>query len=436
MTGNELPIDPEECGISFEAVDSVHGVLRARVPAALVRRFRKKMRKAGREADTSEVRTTLINFLCHCAATKFALRFVAGPMVRRGAKEPRLSTDHDFAVDLEFDTAASLEYPQSVDVELLEPTLPVNDELIEEEMQRQRVQAGARTAAAAVERPGEAAISLELRVEEGDRPIHTDPSLRVTLDGGGALHALATSFAGAADELVGVAVGDTKIIRSAFPADHPSSVLRGKSAILTVTVRSAAAIAPASVEEVVAQYGTSTEARLRTQIRFALEQQRSQSIQATLREQMLRALPRLFPIGMPECRSRMLCARAEAEFRTVGRARGWNDDRADLEWNAVRAKIEGECAEAARRRTILQSLPAGTDVDVGEGTINARIADLASRRGMRPEEVRAQLVKTGRFDEFAVEVIAEAMLDALVRRARIRTVSPEEWRAAMEAGRE
>jgi FKBP-type peptidyl-prolyl cis-trans isomerase (trigger factor) len=435
VSANEPPIDPAECGLSYEAASEVHGTIRARVPAALVRRFRKKMRRAGREADLAEVKSELMRFLCHCAATEHGIRIVTAPMMRRGAKEPRLSTDHDFNLELVVDTAAKLEYPEEIPGELLEPEGAITDELVEAEMQRQRVQAGKRLPASEIARPSEVVLSLEIRLGEGERPIHSEPSLTAVVDSGDALHALGTAFAGAADALVGMNAGESRTIESVFPPDYPARALRGRTALLAVTVKSVAAIEPATVEEVLAQYGTSNEARLRTQIRFALEQQRTQSVRAALRDQMSRLLPGMFAIGVPECRARVLASRIEAEFRAVARTRGWNDDRADAEWATMRGEVQRECEAAARERVILQSIPAGGDVDVGEGTINARIADLAARRGVRPEEFRASLVKSGRYDEFAAEVIAEAMLDALVRKAKVRSVPEAEWRAAMEARR-
>lgn len=433
MTAVELPIDPDECGLSFEPESAVHGRLRARVPAALVRRFRKKMRKAGREADLSEVKSELVRFLCSTVAARSGIRLVSAPLVRRGAKEPKLSTDKDFILDLDVDTAARLEYPETLDVELLEPDAPVTDELVEQEMERQRLHAGERRPVDRVELPCEVALALEIRVAEDERPLHSDPSYSGVLDESGALLALSTSFPGVGRALAGVGVGERKVVSSAFPADTPTRALRGQPALIAVTVRSAAAITPASVEQVLAQYGTSTETRLRTQIRFALEQQRTQSVHATLRDQMSRALETLFPIAVPGCRARMLAGRIEGEFRALSRARGWNDDRTDREWSSMRGQIERDCESAAKQRVILQSLPAGKDVDVGEEKINARIADLAARRGLRPEQMRSQLVESGRFDEFTAEVIAEAMLDALVRKARVRAVPVDEWRAAMEA---
>ena len=155
MSANEPPIDPAECGLSYEAASEVHGTIRARVPAALVRRFRKKMRRAGREADLAEVKSELMRFLCHCAATEHGIRIVTAPMMRRGAKEPRLSTDHDFNLELVVDTAAKLEYPEEIPGELLEPEGAITDELVEAEMQRQRVQAGKRAPASEIARPAQ-----------------------------------------------------------------------------------------------------------------------------------------------------------------------------------------------------------------------------------------------------------------------------------------
>jgi trigger factor len=234
--------------------------------------------------------------------------------------------------------------------------------------------------------------------------------------------------------MVGRKPGETTTVESVLPRNHPVAPLRGAPALVAVTIESVASIEPATVEQVVAEYGASNETRLRTQIRFALEQQRSQSVRSSLREQLSRALPSMFQIGVPECRVRLLTARAETEFRELARLRGWSDDQTRAGWIERRDDSRRECERIARERVILQSLPGDGDVEASEEVINARIADLAARRGVRPEEARSSLVKSGRYEEFINEVLGEALLDAMVRRATVRPVPEAEWQAAMEAG--
>jgi hypothetical protein len=44
-------------------------------------------------------------------------------------------------------------------------------------------------------------------------------------------------------------------------------------------------------------------------------------------------------------------------------------------------------------------------------------------------------VKSGRFEEFANEVLGEALLDSMVRNATVRRVPEEQWRRVSEARR-
>ncbi len=437
MSKSEQPIDPAECHLTFTPASPVHGALTARVPSSLVRRFRKKMRRTGAEAELAEVKGALLRFLCGAASEQFKIRIVTPPMVRKGVKEPRLSLDHDFVLDVDIDTAAAIELPDTTGVVLFQPESPVTDAMIDREMANQCLQAGKRHSAATVIAPCECVARVELRLKADEPPFYAADKASLLVAGAdSALLVGGVAFPALASGLIGLAVGATTTLETTFPPDHPSALLRGQPVSLSITVESAQAITPASVEEVLKQYGSATEARLRTQIKFALEQRRAQSIRVTLREQVERALPGLCPIDRPECRIRLIAGRAEAEFRGLARARGWSDDRTREELEAHKEGALAVAERQARLRVILQSIPLATSqVDINETTLTDRIAGLAAERGVRPEEYRSALVKSGKFDEFVSDVTAEALLDAMVRNATIKKVSEDEWRAAMEAQR-
>ncbi|MDA0802988.1 MAG: hypothetical protein O2819_04435 [Planctomycetota bacterium] len=437
MSKTESPIDPAECHLIYSPASGVHGALTARVPSSLVRRFRKKMRRTGADAELSDVKLALLRFLCGAASEQFKIRIVTPPMVRKGVKEPRLSLDHDFVLDVEVDTAAALKFPDCSGVELLQPESPVTEAMIDEEMNNQCLQAGKRASATAVSAPCECVARVQMRLAPEESPFYAaerDQLLIAATDS--TLLVAGVAFPGVTAALIGVAAGSTTSIEASFPLDHPSALLRGRPVSISITLDSVQSIQPATVDEVLKQYGSTTEARLRTQVKFALEQRRVQSIRSTLREQMERALPTLCPIDRPECRIRLLAARAEGEFRGLARARGWSDERTLQELEAHKARALAVAERQARLRVILQSIPlASSQVDINETTLTDRIASLAAERGVRPEEYRNALVKSGKFEEFVADVAAEALLDALVRSATIKKVSEAEWRAAMEAQR-
>lgn len=56
------PIDPSECELVLDRVAPELAKLRIKVPAALVRRFRKKMRQSGHKASPDELQSALTQF--------------------------------------------------------------------------------------------------------------------------------------------------------------------------------------------------------------------------------------------------------------------------------------------------------------------------------------------------------------------------------------
>ncbi len=434
MSDAALPIDPSECQLALHRDGAVNATITARVPARLVKRFHKKLRRSGRDAGLSETRSALLMFLCKQAAEAAKARIVSPPLAPEGKAFAPLSLERDYEAEIHADCAADLDWPGDADIELLEPDATLADDLVDEELWRQRLQFGTRRPAAAVGTPSAVQLDVSVRLGEGESPIQSQSGVTVILAvESEPLRVLEASFAGGVAALAGTPVGSAVTIASTYPIDFAAASLRGLEALLEVRVLAAFSIDPASVDQVVAEYGAGNEARLRSQIRFALEEQRAASVRKTLREQMGRAVVELLPIELPRCRMRMLMQRAEAEVRGIGRARGWDAARIDERWLEVREQTERAAARAARERVILQSLPRLAHHSVSETQILERIATVAAQQGVRPEEYRERLVASGRFEDFVGEVLAESVLDALIETVRVRQVPEAELRALLEA---
>lgn len=430
----ELPIDPAECNLEVERISPVHVRLKARVPASLVRRFRKKLKRLGAEAELSEVKSELIRFLATQAAEREQFKIAGTILHPEGSPEPRLSLDHDFVVMLEVDTVPVLEEPDMSAVELLQPDAPVTKEMIDAELTRQCIQAGERTDGDSIRRPCEAVARIELRLAPGEPAIWKDErhSLLLLPDDD-AVRALGVILAGVAPSLEGVRLGEEKVIATRLPTDMPLRWLRGAAAELRITPTTIKHIAAAPLAEVLKQYG-STEQRLRTQIQYALEQQRLRNLQATLRSQAAAKLSTLIPVEVPPGRMRLQLSRAKGELFGLLKARGQSEAQCQSAWEAQRAGAEAAAANHARTSVLLMGIPRDSGL-LNEQIVTNRIAALAAERGLSPEALRASLVKSGKFEEFIGDTAAEAILDSLVRKAKVKSVPMEEWKAAMEAAR-
>ena len=72
-------------------------------------------------------------------------------------------------------------------------------------------------------------------------------------------------------------------------------------------------------------------------------------------------------------------------------------------------------------------------VNVTEQELNGRIAAMAAQQNARPEQMRAQIEKSGRMNE-VVSVIRDAKVsDRIIAQAKVTDIAADEWNKIVEA---
>ena len=69
------------------------------------------------------------------------------------------------------------------------------------------------------------------------------------------------------------------------------------------------------------------------------------------------------------------------------------------------------------------------DIEVGEGEVNAQVAQMARSRGVRPDQMRAELQQSGRLNELALSIREAKVLDRVLSKAKVSDIKAEEWNA-------
>ena len=73
------------------------------------------------------------------------------------------------------------------------------------------------------------------------------------------------------------------------------------------------------------------------------------------------------------------------------------------------------------------------EVQVTEGELNSRIHQMAASQGMRPEQVKGELEKSGGLQNLAMQVREQKVLDSIVDEGELTDISAEEWNARTAA---
>jgi FKBP-type peptidyl-prolyl cis-trans isomerase (trigger factor) len=101
------------------------------------------------------------------------------------------------------------------------------------------------------------------------------------------------------------------------------------------------------------------------------------------------------------------------------------------------AEIRGSSEKVAKDRLKLFFINARLaqhfGVNITDQELNGRIAFMAQQQGVRPEQMRQQLEKSGRMGE-VISVIRDAKVgDRIISQAKISDIAADEWNKLVEA---
>ncbi len=227
--------------------------------------------------------------------------------------------------------------------------------------------------------------------------------------------------------------GETATIETTGPEGHEREELRGKKLKVTFAVSRVDRIIPAELADVVARTGFESEEQLREAVKTRLTQRGLVQQQSAMRQQVAKALIDGTEMALPE---RLTAGQAE---RTLERRRMElmyrGVDPAEIERHM--AELRSSSADVAQNELklffILNQAAEELDVRVEEAEINGRIAQMAAEQGVRPEQLRRDLIESRRVTQVFQQLREHKTMDAILQKAKVEEVSGEEFNKKMEA---
>ena len=188
-----------------------------------------------------------------------------------------------------------------------------------------------------------------------------------------------TFIPGFEDQLVGMAAGETRVVKVAFPENYANSQLAGKDAEFDVTAKSLEAPSTVTLDDAFAKsLGLESLDKLKEAVKARLQQEHAALSRQRLKRQLLDKLDEMHKFGLPP-------TLAEDEFRNV--------------WNAVEGDLK------AQGRTFAD-----------EGTTEEKARE--EYRGIAERRVRLGLVLAEIGEKNKITVTEEELTRAIVERAR------------------
>jgi trigger factor len=188
-----------------------------------------------------------------------------------------------------------------------------------------------------------------------------------------------TFIPGFEDQLIGMGVGETRLVKVTFPANYMNDKLAGKAAEFDVTAKSIEAPGTVTVDEAFAKsLGLESLDKLKEAVKGRLQQEHAGLSRQRLKRQLLDKLDEMHKFALPP-------TLAEDEFKSV--------------WNAVESDLK------AQGRTF-------TD----EGTTEEKARD--EYRGIAERRVRLGLVLAEIGEKNKITVTEDEIKRAIIERAR------------------
>ncbi len=359
-----------------------------------------------------------------------------------GEPEPTEPTDKieleegkplSFAVEVE--VVPEFELPELEGIPIKKPLLEITDEHVRDRIERQQARLGESSSLEGDFKERDRLLGqVALSVEGKDEPLFENEQAIIACPGkddGGKGPVLGIMVDGLDAMLKDRSVGDTVTIETVGPEGHEREDIRGAKLTITFRIMEAERPALATIEQLLEIFTVESEDILREQMRMALQHQSDQEQSTAMREQVYKHLLEAVEMELPEKLSAGQAARTLEGHRLELLERGLSPDDVERQLAEMRGDSESRSRDRLKLFFLLRRLGTHFKVDVSEQEVNGRIATIAAQHGQRPDQLRAELTRTGKLSEVARMVYEQKAADRVIAKASIEEIPAEKWNEIM-----
>jgi trigger factor len=364
------------------------------VPAGVVRR---KYSDAIRQTVIEE----LLRESWRAAQEKDALKPIADPQIRNVKFEDGTPLTFELLVDVK----PEITLGRLGGFRLSRRLLKVTDEMVEAQIQQVREQKAPWVPAPDRAKPGDLVEATITNLDEPRPAAEAPPSdpVRFVLGQGRALPELET-------RLMALDPGQSWEGSLKFPDDHPDASKRGQSRRVKVVLGEVKRMQlPELTDEFAREAGDfDSVAALRDAVRTDLEKEAAREADARVRGELIDQIAAANNVSVPPS----LMDRALAAYIA---AYGVPEDQR----GRFAAEFRPVAEAGVRRDLIVEAVAEQAKLQASADALDARIAELARRRGETPAAVRATLEKAGRLREMERSMTEEAVFTHLLAQSTV-----------------
>lgn len=360
--------------------------------------------------------------ILHDVAHDLVPRAIDEALSVRGVEPVDTPEVHDVVVEenraltftAQFDTVPPFEVGDYTAITLKRPTPRVEDDAVEQALQRLRQRAAKSepvTDRGVIE--GDiVTLDLDRTEANGTTDHHADVNVEV---------GAAANPPGFDANLLGLETGASKTFSVHYPADYPNGELANTDVSYSVTVKGLKRrVLPELDDEFAKDFGEfETFEALRARVRTDLEHEAGHAAERDVRGSLMKQLASRLPFDVPPALVEREINRRMEEFASRLIDQQIDPRQAGIDWNAFRESQREVAREAVASALALDEVARREQLVVSEDEIEQEITRYADRSGRTSTAVRAALEKEGGLSRVYSGLRREKSIDFLMARATI-----------------
>lgn len=407
------------------------GFRKGKVPRALVeKKFGMVVRR--------ETKVQIISEAFREAVAELKLRVVGDPMPDK-LDELELIEGKPFNFDIEVEVMPEFELPKLEGIEIIKPKMDVVDDVVNEELTKLTINEGTLDSREVTE-PGDYATGHAIMTGSDDKEFYNLKGAVVQspandkegkqIAKGMILGILVEDFS---KQLGSPKAGDTVTIKAKGPTNHEVEGIRNADLTVTFKVERVDRIIPAPITQIITAFGLESEDRLREFIRTRLRQHVNVQQQTAMRQQLSKHLVDSTTMELPERLTASQTSRTLERRRLELMYRGFEPHKIEEHMAELRASSNAVAIRDLKLFFILNLAADDLNIRVDDNEINGRITQIAMQRGVRPEQLRQEMIRTNQVGGLFQQIRDHKTMDAILGKASVKELPLEEYNALVAA---
>ena len=401
----------------------------AQVPGFRIGRAPRKLieKRFGKEVG-QDVRNAVIGESLSDAMDKSELKTIGEPDL--DLEKIELPETGDMTYDFEVEVQPEFELPDVKGIEVTKHAYEVDDARVDEYLEQLAQSRATYELAEAAAETGDLVLAGATISGEG---IETQqrPGLQLRV---APVQVEGLPLVDLADQLAGKKAGDTVEVKVRAPEAHPNEDWRNKELTVALELsevrrREMPKIDAAFAEQ--AGFDSLKEMRefVAGQLKTRVEAQTQRDMREQVSQYLLDQTDFELPEGLVARQTAGVLRRRYVDLLYQGVPR----ERIDEQLTELQAAAGQEAHRILKLSFITSKIAEADEIEVADGEVNARIAQMAAQADRRPERLRQELAQDGSLGQVEAALLEEKVLEKLLAEAKIVEAKPEKRAEAKKA---